>query len=248
MDISRILKEWDYVPDVVNVRIIDGVDKTRKIQMRLDLGLLQMEFTGRPDGKQPHGFESLLEYYQHLLEEYILENESDADFSLTSEDCASLQAESLQYYYRYLSLFHLHEFHAVQRDTDRNLKVFDLIKKYAKEDDDRYSLEQYRPYVIMMNTRASAHLFLEKNQPEEAVEIIEEAIERIEMFFNEFQRPDLTEKCSEILLLNQMAEEIRSRWQTDPVNALRVKMKQAVAREDFVTAAHIRDEIKRLIQ
>ena len=32
--------------------------------MRIDLGLLQMELDGRPDGQRPHGFESLLDYYE----------------------------------------------------------------------------------------------------------------------------------------------------------------------------------------
>lgn len=248
VDISNILEEWEYLPDEVNVRIIEGKDKMRKIQMRLDLGLLQMEFTGRPDGKRPHGFVSLLEYYQHQLKEHVRQNGSDEGFVLDPDDCAALQSEALQYYYRYLSLFHLLEYKAVERDTDRNICVFDLVKRYAEEEEDRYSLEQYRPYVIMMNTRSTAHLLLEKNQPDEAIERIEEAIERIEVFFGEMQRPDLTGKCTEIHFLNQFAEEIRNRWQTDPVGALRVKMQEAVTREDFVTAASIRDEIRRLTE
>jgi hypothetical protein len=39
------------------------------IQVRLDLGLLQMHVSGRPDGTRPMGFESLLEYYENLLDE-----------------------------------------------------------------------------------------------------------------------------------------------------------------------------------
>lgn len=248
MDISHILEKWEYVPDEVNVRIIEGRDRTRKIQMRLDLGILQMEFSGRPDGKRPHGFESLLEYYQHQRDRMIRKTGSDEEFVLDSEDCAALQSEALQYYYRYLSLFHLLEYKAVERDTDRNLRVFDLIKRYAQEEEDRYALEQYRPYVIMMNVRSTAHLLLEKNQPEEAIERIEEAIERIEVFFSELQRPDLTARCKEIHFLNQFAEEIRNRWQTDPVNELRAKMHDAVVREDFATAANIRDEIRRMTE
>lgn len=246
MDITRLLKEWEYKPDEVNVRMILGKDKTRKIQMRLDLGLIQMEFTGRPDGKKPHGFESLLEYYRHMLEEHIREFGSERGFTLSKEDCNALRAEALQYYYRYLSLFHLQEYQAVVKDTERNLRVFDFIKEYAEEEEDRYSLEQYRPYVIMMNTRSTAHLQLEKNQPGEAIERIEEAIEQIEIFFHKVHRPDLIEKCNEVQFLNQFAEQIRLHWQSDPIGALRAKMQDAISREDYETAARIRDEIRRL--
>ena len=32
--------------------------------MRIDLGLIQMEIDGRPDGERPEGYESLLEFYE----------------------------------------------------------------------------------------------------------------------------------------------------------------------------------------
>ncbi|MGC9330201.1 MAG: UvrB/UvrC motif-containing protein, partial [Candidatus Hinthialibacter sp.] len=198
--------------------------------------------------KRPHGFESFLDYYQHQLEEYMRENGDDDGFSLDSEDCAALKSESIQYYYRYLSLFHLQEYEAVINDTNHNLLIYDLINVYAENEDDRYMLEKYRPYVIMMNTQSAAHLLLEKNQPNEAIEIIEDALEQIELFFSELQRPDLIQDCNEILFLNQFAEEIRHQWETDPVGALKIQMQKAVKREDYKTAARIRDEIRRLIE
>ncbi|MFB3786778.1 MAG: UvrB/UvrC motif-containing protein [bacterium] len=246
LDISRVLEGWDYVPDEVHVRLIEGEDKKLKIQMRLDLGLLQMEYNGRPDGKRPHGQESYLCYYQQQLRKYVKKNGTDEGFFLNADDCAILQNESMQYYYRYLSLFHLQEYEAVVRDTARNLEVFDFIKKYAGDEDDQLILEQYRPYVVMMNTRAAAHLRLEKNRPDEAVQLVEIAIRQLEVFFQEYDRPDLVNKCSEVLFLRQFAEDIRTRWSANPVRELREKMMDAAAREDFETAAFIRDEIKKL--
>ena len=38
--------------------------------MRVELGLLQMELTGRPDGVRPHGFDSLLDYFESKLKEH----------------------------------------------------------------------------------------------------------------------------------------------------------------------------------
>jgi hypothetical protein len=49
-DLRLITTDWPYEPGQINVRKIRGVDNRIKIQMRLDLGLLQMEMTGRPDG------------------------------------------------------------------------------------------------------------------------------------------------------------------------------------------------------
>ena len=62
-DISFLVQGWDYDPNEVTVRKITGLDGREKIQMRLDLGILQMETEGRPDGRRPFGRESLLEYH-----------------------------------------------------------------------------------------------------------------------------------------------------------------------------------------
>src|SRR5690349_19467383 len=68
-DIIPMLKGWDYEPGTINVRKINGLDGKQKIQMRLDLGLLQMEVTGRPAGAHPQGYESLLDYHEDKLRE-----------------------------------------------------------------------------------------------------------------------------------------------------------------------------------
>src|SRR5690349_22251545 len=73
-DIAPVLKGWDYETGSINVRKIVGIDGREKLQMRLDLGLLQMEVHGRPDGVRPHGKESYLEYFEDKLDRYKREN------------------------------------------------------------------------------------------------------------------------------------------------------------------------------
>ena len=63
-DISQLLEQWDYQPGQAAVRKFTGKDGVEKIQLRLDLGLLQMNAEGRPDGKRPLGHASLYDYYQ----------------------------------------------------------------------------------------------------------------------------------------------------------------------------------------
>src|SRR5436190_4434096 len=86
-DIAPVLRGWDYEAGAINVRKIAGLDGKEKLQMRLDLGLLQMEITGRPDGHRPHGFESFLEYFEMQLTEYKRENGSELGFMLSGEQC-----------------------------------------------------------------------------------------------------------------------------------------------------------------
>ncbi len=150
-DIRPILAGWNFEPDLVQVRIITGDDGTRKIQMRMDLGLLQMEIDGRPDGERPQGYESLLELYEARASKAAASGDR---FSLKADDCSVLMREGLQYYHRYVSAFQLERFDLVERDTSRNLRLFSFVAKYAARQRDRMEFEQYRPYVQLMHTRA----------------------------------------------------------------------------------------------
>src|SRR2546425_8110991 len=64
LDLNSILKDWPHESGSIKVRKVAGLDGREKLQLRVDLGVLQMELTGRPDGRRPHNCESLLEYYQ----------------------------------------------------------------------------------------------------------------------------------------------------------------------------------------
>ena len=59
-DISHLLDQWEYQPGQVVARRFKTKRGTEKIQLRLDLGLLQMNAEGRPDGKRPFGYVSLI--------------------------------------------------------------------------------------------------------------------------------------------------------------------------------------------
>ena len=117
-DISYLLEQWDFQPGLASVRKFTAKDGVEKIQLRLDLGLLQMNSEGRPDGKRPLGHPSLYDYYQSRLYKYLAANEgNDAGFRLKAVDCAKLQFEALQYYQRHNCLWQLEDYAGVVRDT-----------------------------------------------------------------------------------------------------------------------------------
>src|SRR6202011_6421011 len=143
-----------------------GLDGHEKLQLRIDLGVLQMELSGRPDGVRPYGCESLLEYHQRRATRV---EERGETYELTPEQCAELQQEGIQYYHRYLSLFQINDFAGVVRDTQRNLDLFDFVDAHTERDELSWTLQQFRPYVLMMNTRAKASIFLGQGKFPEAI-------------------------------------------------------------------------------
>jgi hypothetical protein len=242
-DISILLNGWEYNSNEVTVRKIMGADGREKIQMRLDLGVLQMETEGRPDGKRPHNCECLLEYYS---EKRLRDDELGQPLALSGDECAEIKQEAMQFYYRYLSLFHLGDYYGVLRDTQRNLRAFDLIRECAADDAERLALEQFRPYVLMMNTRACACISLEERSFDLALDQIGSGVERIEGFFREIDREELIEGCREISFLEDWAERIRTNRPLSPAERLRRDLRMAVEAEDYERAAQLRDEIKEM--
>ena len=241
-DIGPILNSWKYKSDDINVRIIEGKDGKPKLQMRLDLGLLQMEMDGRPDGRRPARFESYLDFYESKCE-----NTPEEKFILTPSECLKLQQESIQYYHRYLALMKLEDFERVARDTQRNLRVFDFVEKYSDSEDIIWTFLQYRPYVVMMHTRAQASLSIDVSDYELALKQIDEGILEIESFYKTHAE-NLPEEKFELDFLKQWAEEIHELKPLSEEERLNRELEDAVEREDYEMAALIRDELNILIE
>jgi hypothetical protein len=243
-DITPLLKGWDYEPGTINVRKVNGNDGQPKLQMRLDLGMLQMELTGRPDGLKPHGCESLLDYYESMLREHEVRNGTELGFHLTGEQCQSLREEAVMYYHRYLSLFVLEDFPGVVRDTDRNLRVLDLCGRYAVDEMDRLVLEQYRPYITMMNTRAAASILFQEHRYSEALTRVQKGLAEIRAFFERFDQMKLMNQSNEVRVLKRFAREIRRKLPVDPMARLKAALNKAIHAERYEDAARLRDQIQ----
>jgi len=252
-DLTRILKDWDYQPDDVTVRLIDGDDGTRKVQLRVDLGVLQMEMDGRPDGLTPGDCTSWLEYYEQKQQAHDAAHPDSAAFKLNEEDCLRLWQEGVQYYHRYLSFWHLKLYDLCARDTARNLRLFAFVRTHTDDERHQMQFDQWRPYVTMMNVRALATPLIDEERYEEGLEAIESGIKAIRSFLDEYGRTDRADECVELTGLERwhvevLAEkaEAKNAMPKRPETILREKLQEAIAAEEFEKAAELRDEIRRI--
>lgn len=245
-DISAVLKDWDYEPETINVRKILGVDGKYKLQLRLDLGLLQMETEGRPDGKKPFGFDSLLDYFNHQLEDYSEKNGTPLGFHVNPRQCQLLRQEATMYYNRYLSFFVLGEYAEVARDTERNLKALDFCFEYAIDEQDRLFMEQYRPYIIRMRAQALSTIESENGNYAIALNILRDALRQIKEFFARFKQLSAYRHSSEVRVLKKLAREIKTHIPQNPLDNLQKELKKALKEERYEDAARIRDEIEKI--
>jgi len=246
-DISRLLDDWEYQPGQVVVRRFKGKDGKDKIQLRVDLGLLQMNAEGRPDGKRPFGHPSLLEYHTSRLYKYVAAHGgSDEGFKLNAEDCAKMQLEALQYHHRYICLLQLEDHSSVIRDAERNLSVFDFVSKHAENEELAWSLQQFRPQLLMVLTRARGSQALEAKDYTMAIQHVEHGLEEIRAFYREHGRSEGAESSPEVQSLETWLGEIRAHRPLSRREKLERALQEAVSSEDYEKAAKMRDALRNL--
>ncbi len=259
LDISPLLREWQFDAEAINVREIEGVDGRLKIQLRLDLGVLQMEVDGRPDGERVHDKPSWLDYFRDRQLAHDAANPDAARFLLESEDCGQLLREGVQYYHRYVSFWHLEKYELCARDTRRNLQLFEFVREHARYDRDKLQFDQWRPYVTMMHARAVATPLVELKQIEAAIGAIDAGIRGIEAFLEEYGQADKAGQLGELVFLKRWRKELTKQSnndsnessqgdesEDDPVDKLTKQLEVAIDEERYEEAAALRDELRRL--
>jgi len=273
-DLTEMLEEWPFEAGKISVRVIEGKDGEPRIQVRLDLGLLQMHVSGRPDGKRPEGYDSLLDYHEsHIdqlqmdelqnlestselqtdaeLENFIESDEVEEEDAtiprfLTGEECKALREEAQQYYHRYIALLVLEDYEAVVRDTSRNLRVLDLFRDYALDEEDRHAMEGHRPYIMMMRARSLASLAMKAEENKAAIFAIDEGLESLKQYYDSLEHPELYEESGEVQMLRDMRDALVPKLPVSQKAELRQRLDAAIASENFELAAILRDEIRML--
>src|SRR5260221_4431426 len=243
-DIRKILQSWPYDPDK-DVRLTQGEDGREILQVRTPVGIEQYELDGRPDGLRPHGCESALEYYLKQLED-AKAGGRDSSFKLGHGECNELFSEGTLYYFRYLRLFQLKDWTRTIRDTERNLRVFDLIHRFARRDEDRMFLEKWRPYIIRVNASAAAMLELEKQAFDDALRIANEGIDKIDGLEELEDETFQLERGRSVAALKELASQIQRNRPLSELEQLEHQLRRAIERQEFERAAQLRHKIRDL--
>ena len=238
-DIDSVIEGWDYVPGEVNARRITASDGRELLQMRVDMGLLQMEIDLRPDGTKPHGAET---YFDYLVGEVVREGE---EFELSSEQCTESDREFVQYYHRRLCWLSLREYGSAVKDADHSLAFMDFVREHSPDEEWILSHEQYRPFVLFHRIQAgalAALAALDGDGPELAIAEINRGLESFHDLFLQYDAEDQFDTDELVIRLRDMRESVRKRYELG--NTLDEQLAEAVKSENYELAAQLRDQMQ----
>jgi UvrB/uvrC motif len=241
-DIDDLLDSWPYDPEEVTARLVRAKDGRQVLQMRIEMGLLQMEVEGRPDGARPEGCET---YYDYLLARAVKRGD---DFSLTDEQCQEADREFIQFYHRRICWLRLREHRRAVKDADHSLAFMDFCRKHSPSEEWTLSHEQYRPFILFHRTQALALAELdeqgpEQGGPERAIEAIQKGLNQIRAIFVAHEAEEQFDDDELVQRLVGLQDRLREHFEIG--KTLREQLAEAVAAEKYELAARLRDEIEK---
>lgn len=235
-DIDSVLKGWTFEPGDVSARLFKARSGREVLQMRVDMGVLQMETDHRPDGTRPHGAET---YYDYLVGEAIREGGS---FRLSAEQCSEADREFVQFYHRRICWLSLREYRRAAKDADHSLAFMDFVREHSPDDEWTLSHEQYRPFVLFHRVQAGALALLEEQGPEAAIVEINKGLERFRELFARYEADEQFSEDGLVKRLEEMRESVRQRY--DVGRTLDEQLADAVLAENYELAAKLRDRMQ----
>ena len=236
-DIDRILLGWKYNPGTVAARLIKAADGREVLQMRVEMGLLQLETSKRPDGEHPSGMDTFLEY---LVNSALYEGRG---FELGDDDCMEVDREFLQFHHRRICWLSLRKFRLAVYDADHTLMLMDFCAAHSSDNQWVASHEQYRPFVLFQRAQAAALAELDEFGPESAVEEVDKGLAQLRKLFDELQMEGAFEDDDMASQLLELKDWIRREYNIG--STLDEQLAQAVASEEYERAATLRDKIAR---
>src|SRR6476660_9665012 len=205
-NIDRLLRDWPYDPSGISVRKKKGNDGRDILQMRLDLGLLQIETQGRPDGTRPHGCET---FYDYLVRRTL---DDGNEYTMTEEECDEADREFVQYYHRRICWLALREFPQAVADADHTLGMMDFCRDHSPDEQWTLSHEQYRPFVLFHRTQAAALAALGEKGAEAAVEEITKGLDRMKQVFVDYEAEEEFNEDELVQRLIELRESLRQHF------------------------------------
>jgi hypothetical protein len=247
LDLDELTLGWECPSGELTARVVVGRDGRELFQLRVDLGVMQMFSDGRPDGQRYRGHPGAAAYIAHELRiggDVLPQDWLELDREVTQTNYrriaaatvaeAALRANNEREARRYL--------HQALEDIRTCLTDMQLMKERSGPLPDE--LANLYPTLVFDRARLAAQVRIIEGQFEDAIEQAEAGAVSLETLLTRLGYDD--EQRAEdpaLRYLQTLSRQLRREYGV--TLTLTEQLAQAVANEDFETAAELRDELER---
>ncbi len=225
MDLSDFLHGFPYTPGRVNARVVRGADGREFLQVRVELGVLQMRCDGRPDG----------------LESVFAPGRTLA----TPSAAAAGRLEVAQLEQRAVAFLAAGDPVRALRDADSILHSLRLLAEEAPPSEREWA-ESARFSVVVLRTRALVGALVQTGRQRDASAAIEHGIDMLRIEAERIGIDEQFDALADVRALRTLRESLVPQLPPAERGELEARLESAVRAENYELAAILRDELRRL--
>lgn len=245
LDLNELVADWECPPGDVAARIVTGRDGADVVQMRVELGLMQMYPDGRPDAATRAA----------AAEEGVrVEPRRQAGGAIATQDWREFERQLLQLNYRRLAFGAIAEAALSRGDCpEAEVQLRRAVRDIAAC---RSMIETMRGHGVMGGggpgltialqfqlARMTAQLLVLADRHDEAIDALEDgATELAGVLAGLGAPPEAIEQDGGLQFLKDLSRTLRKDFRI-PMT-LRERLAQAIERDDFELAAILRNELR----
>jgi len=240
-DLTDLLHRWPDVPGAPMVRIVKAVDGRQVVQRRIEMGVIQMEMSGRPDGHRPDGVESVLDAFRMRWR--------DGPANPSEDELAEAMVEARQYLQRAVAQAMLGQLTAAGQDAlhARCVLAFGADRRLGADARDAFSLTAQ---AILLWVRAEVANALRERGGTGAIAAIDRGLDELSAMLGGHHLGesafDGTIGSGVPGFLRALRASLVPKLPSSQREELRRRLEEAIRAENFELATILRDELRQM--
>jgi len=227
-DLTHLLRDFPFEAGRVNARLVRGDDGRELLQIRVELGLLQMECSGRPDGS-----------------ESVLEPLLGAGRALDGVQTATLRLELVQFQQRAVAFLAVGDATRALADAETALRGTELIVRHGLPLDRDWS-ESARFSVLVLRTRCAVAACTAAGRSRDAARAIEHGLAEMRDAAERVGIADGFDALGDVLALKALRDSLVPQLPPAQRAELEARLRAAILAENYELASILRDELRLL--
>lgn len=235
LDLTAFLREFGFEPGRVNARLVKASDGREVLQVRVELGALQMEVAGRPDG-QPSVLEGLRAQRSGAPG-------GVSGGALSVADGAALRLELVMIQQRAVAFLAVGDAVRAHRDASLLVDGTELLVQRGLSAEREWA-EGARFSVLVLRTRCAAMALIAAGRTRDAGLAIEAGLEALAVAAERIGIADGFDSLGDVIALRTMRDTLVPQLPPAQRAELEGRLRAAILAENYELAAILRDELR----